>query len=186
MLPKVNEEKEHHRLAYYEYLDCQNLSEVARRVGYSLQSINKWFISFNWKERTYLYKKELLKKTELELIGDNVKRNLKQIKDLEQIDNVLNLLYPSVFERDAGGNILNMKGESVKQFGGVPALKLDLNSISDFERFTTTKVRVQDQIRKIQGEPDVIVDAKVKVTGIKETLKKYEEEIDAITEEVDG
>lgn len=171
MVRKVKIERERHKLAYYEYLDCRNLTEVARRGGITFRAVHDWFTSFDWEERARLYDIELIKKTEEKLRDGAVKRNLKMIKDLEQVDNVLNLLYPSVFERDVEGNILNKKGEPVKQFGGVPVLKLDLNSLSDLEKFSTIKTRIQDQIRKIYGEPDLTVKEERK----EELNIKYEE-----------
>ena len=64
-------------------------------------------------------------------------------------------------------------------------MKLTLESITDLERYLNMKTRIQDQMRKIEGEPDITVDAKIRTTSIKETIKKYEKEIDKITEEVD-
>jgi hypothetical protein len=174
MARQIKHENTKHKLAYYEYLDCRNLTEVARRVNVSFRSVHNWFISFDWEERARLYDIELIKKTEEKLRDGAVKRNLKMIKDLEQVDNVLNLLYPSVFERDEEGNILNQKGEPVKQFGGIPKLKLDLNSLSDLEKYSIIKTRIQDQIRKIEGEPDQVIESGIKI--IFEDVSKEDED----------
>lgn len=156
------QEREHHRLAYYEYLDCRNLSEVSRRSKYSLQSINKWFISFDWLERAKLHDLEILKKTEEKLIDDKVKRNLKMIKDLVSVDGILDSLALSLFVQDSKGQLLNEDGDPVKTHGGQPVLKLTLETIPDLERFLSMKTRIQDQTRKIEGEPDVTVKEETK------------------------
>lgn len=150
-------EQEHHRLAYYEYLDCRNLSEVSRRTKYSLRSINIWFLSFDWLERAKLHDLEILKKTEKKLIDDKVKRNLKMIKDLVSVDGILDSLALSLFVQDNKGQLLNEDGDPVKTHGGQPVLKLSLETIPDMERFLGMKTRIQDQTRKIEGEPDITV-----------------------------
>jgi hypothetical protein len=151
------QEREHHRLAYYEYLDSRNLSEVSRRTKYSLRSINIWFLSFEWARRARLHDLEIQKKTEKKLIDDNVKRNLKQIKDLEGIEKIIDTLPKSLFEQDKKGHLLNEEGKDIETHGGQPVLKLSLDNIVDLERYVTLKMRIQDQRRRIEGEPDVLV-----------------------------
>jgi hypothetical protein len=123
------------------------------------------------------------KKTKKNLITDKVKRNLKQIKDLETIDTIIDSLPKSLFVQNDKGQLLNKDSQIIEQHGGQPVLKLSLETLSDLERYVNTKVRLQDQIRKIEGEPDVIVDTTVKITNIRDTIKKYEEALDEITEE---
>ena len=179
-------ERDYHKLAYYEYLECRNIHEVARRINRCRQSVNAWAATFEWEKRAKLHDLEVWKKTKKNLINDKVKRNLKQIKDLETIDTIIDSLPKSLFVQDEKGQLLNKDNQVIEQYGGQPVLKLSLESLSDLERYVNTKVRLQDQIRKIEGEPDIIVDAKVSTISIKDTVKKYEEALDEITEEETG
>lgn len=176
-------ERDYHKLAYYEYLECRNIHEVSRRTNRCRQSIHSWATTFEWEKRAKLHDLEVWKKTKNNLINDKVKRNLKQIKDLETIDTIIDSLPKSLFIQNEKGQLLNKDNQVIEQYGGQPVLKLSLETLSDLERYVNTKVRLQDQIRKIEGEPDLTVNTKVSLTSIKDTLKDYEEALDEITEE---
>ncbi|MEA2077968.1 MAG: hypothetical protein U9O95_08125 [Candidatus Marinimicrobia bacterium] len=171
-------ERDYHKLAYYEYLECRNIHEVARRLNRCRQSIHSWATTFEWEKRAKLHDLEVWKKTKNNLINDKVKRNLKQIKDLETIDTIIDSLPKSLFIQNEKGQLLNKDNQVIEQHGGQPVLKLSLESLSDLERYVNTKVRLQDQIRKIEGEPDVIVDTKVNITNIRDTVEKYKKVLD--------
>lgn len=151
------QEQEHHRLAYYEYLDCRTLREVSRRTKYCLSEVVQWAHSFDWEQRVKLYDLEIQKKTEKKLIDDKVKRNLKMIKDLVSMDGILDSLALSLFVQNNKGQLLNEDGDPIKTHGGQPVLKLTLETVPDLERLLGMKTRIQDQTRKIEGEPDVTV-----------------------------
>ena len=151
------QERHYHKLAYYEYLDSRDIHEVARRVEKSYIAVLNWYHSFDWEQRAKLHDLEIQKKTEKKLIDDKVKRNLKMIKDLVSMDGILDSLALSLFVQNNKGQLLNEDSDPIKTHGGQPVLKLTLETVPDLERFLGMKTRIQNQTRKIEGEPDITV-----------------------------
>jgi hypothetical protein len=165
-------EREHHKLAYYEYLDCRDLPEVAKRVSKSYIAVINWFHSFDWAQRAKLHDLEIQKKTEKKLIDDKVKRNVKQLKDLDSMDTIMDQLPKTAFVCDNRGKMLNEDGKRVEDHGGKPIFKLSLESLYDLDRYVNMKLRVQDQRRKIEGEPEVTIKDELAIPQLEPEIAK--------------
>ena len=162
-MPVIQKETDRHTRAFEKYFECRCISEVARDIGVSRQSIDKWRVSFLWDDRVILREKKISERLENKVIDGIVDKKAKMLQELDNMDIMVDQGVITAFEKDESGKVV---------------LMLPLEKIKDLIDLFKLKLSINDNRLRVLGEDIHNVDITGTIehkTDLEETLKKYGE-----------
>ena len=121
-------ETDRHTEAFEKYFECRNLSEVARTIGVSRQSIDKWYKKLLWADRCTLREKKIAEKLETRVIDGIIDKKAKMLQELDNLDIMVDQGVIKAFTKDEKGNVvLNLPVEKLKDLIDLFRVKLAIN-----------------------------------------------------------
>lgn len=142
----VQKETDRHTKAFEKYFECRCVSEVARFIGVSRQSIDKWRAGFLWDDRVILREKKVAERLENKVVNGIVDKKAKMLQVLDNLDIMVDQEIITAFIEDEDGNT-------------VP--KIHVEKLKDFIDLMKLKISVNDNRLKVLGE-DINIGGEIK------------------------
>lgn len=146
----IQKETDRHIKAFEKYFDCRNVSEVARHIEVSRQSIDKWRAVFLWDDRCVLREKKIAERLENKVIDGIVDKKAKMLQVLDNLDIMVDQEVITAFvENDGGDMVPKVQVEKLKDFIDLMKLKISIND---------NRLKVLGEDVNINGELKTILD----------------------------
>lgn len=97
---KTNEK---HEKAFEIFYESRSISNVAKELGVSRQSVHKWATAFEWNERVTVRERNIAKGIDEKFVAEVVDKKAEMLKQLNQLNMMVDHEIITAFEIDKDG-----------------------------------------------------------------------------------